>query len=611
MFCRNCGKRNEINARFCEFCGKAMDYSRGNKNVPKQQMKHSNGYTHENTSSSKKVGLIFVSFLMLAVLLVIVVSYLMMKQNVSKGFDSKIVEEIEATATTENKTPLPFTVNDVKECFISEKVDKYEVENGYVVYEEQGKQIERPCDVAMFLGFWENEGFHGGFEVTRGVGQSLEIVETSSSEGYEHKMYRIDPYGEAKDGEIVEATLSSIIYVEHNNQIFYFWETEYGDNYKFVFIYNTDDGECSLQEPGKKWIGYVGDRHRRGSYFKTKELEELQNHEEEINKEEATTTLIDGIDLDEIVVLGQYKGLALEKEKYEISEEDIHQAMEFEAKAVTDEVKGEVVKQGDKVNIDYKGIMNGQEMEGATDKGYDLWIGSGTFIEGFEEGLVGAQVGETRELNLKYPENYSEGLRGKDATFIVTINKISRASKEITDDWVKANTEYSTVSEYKAAIYQRMKNEYDREIEDELMIEAWKMVLVDTEVKEIPNNIMEYAREVQRESAEQYLSLWGRSMEEHVLDQGMTMQEYGDDAEENAEYASKQMLVCYAIIQKEGVKETDILYQRKLEEVEENYGMAREELVAEYGEESIRQKVFFECVYQILIDNAQIVEVTM
>ena len=162
------------------------------------------------------------------------------------------------------------------------------------------------------------------------------------------------------------------------------------------------------------------------------------------------------------VTLGEYKGLEVTLESTEVTDEEIDQqvASNLSASDKLEEVKEGTVESGDVANIDYEGKLNGEAFEGGTDKGYDLTIGSGTFIDGFEDGLIGKKIGDTVDLNLTFPENYgSTELAGKDVVFTVTINSVKRAP-ELTDALVaEISDEYKTVEEYRNSIKEQLETQ--------------------------------------------------------------------------------------------------------------------------------------------------------
>ena len=172
---------------------------------------------------------------------------------------------------------------------------------------------------------------------------------------------------------------------------------------------------------------------------------------------QSENSALDTADLSKLVTLGQYKNLELSVNSAKVTQEDIdaqiENALSSEAEQV--EVTNRAVKEGDIVNIDYEGKKDGVAFDGGTAQGYDLTIGSGTFIDGFEDGLIGAKIGDTLDLNLTFPENYGAAeLAGQDVVFTVKVNSIKEEKlPELTDELAKKiNPEVKNVDEFKAYI---------------------------------------------------------------------------------------------------------------------------------------------------------------
>ena len=184
---------------------------------------------------------------------------------------------------------------------------------------------------------------------------------------------------------------------------------------------------------------------------------------------------------EKLVKLGDYKNIEVEVDKsYEISDNSVQETIEnyfLTAPIYTENKEKDTVADGDVANIDYEGTKDGEAFDGGSAKGYNLKIGSGTFIDGFESGLIGKKVGETVDLNLTFPEDYgSEDLAGKDVVFKVTINSIQDESyptyDTLNDEYVKDNyNDYygvSTVEELKKYVSDSLENNNNSAVGDAL-----------------------------------------------------------------------------------------------------------------------------------------------
>ncbi len=197
-------------------------------------------------------------------------------------------------------------------------------------------------------------------------------------------------------------------------------------------------------------------------------------------------------DFSQYIELGEYEGITVAVTP---TDEEVDAKIESILKtfAKSEEVKDGAVEDGDTVNIDYTGYIDGEAFEGGSAKGHDLVIGSNSFIDGFEEGLVGAKTGETIELDVTFPENYHNAeYAGADATFEVKVNKITRTNlPELNDEFAKSyNSSYATVADMKEGVKAELKEENLKE--ENLTSIAWNQVIRNSEVKDIPEEMIKY-----------------------------------------------------------------------------------------------------------------------
>lgn len=319
---------------------------------------------------------------------------------------------------------------------------------------------------------------------------------------------------------------------------------------------------------------------------------------------------MDGIDLDKIVELMDYKGLVLEKEVAMATEEELKAKMDSmlltNPEAVGDDA---VVEEGDVVNIDYEGKIDGVAFEGGKAEGANIVIGSGTLMDGFEDGLVGTKKGQTFDLDITFPEGYSEDLGGKPAVFTIKINDIKRPLDEPTDEWIAANTEYKTVDEYKASIEKEILEVNQLRGDELLQQEAFQMVFEGSKIKEYPEKVMTYAKKLASQQAEQYAKSANMTLEEMLEAQGVKMEDYEKQTEESAKAVATQVLVMNAIAKKEGLKESDPEYKDVLEEFKGYANLSEKELFEQHGEEMIKQSIMMRRVNELLVTYAKITEV--
>ena len=194
----------------------------------------------------------------------------------------------------------------------------------------------------------------------------------------------------------------------------------------------------------------------------------------------ASETQAEITDKGEVTNLGQYKGVEVTKQDTTVTEADLDQriASILKANPEVTEITDRPAQKGDTVNIDYVGMKDGEAFDGGTAEGYDLELGSGVFIDGFEDGLIGANTGEERSLNLTFPEDYANAdLAGQAVVFDVTVNKIEEKKNAVLDDaFVQRVSDFSTVDEFKADTMETLQKEKEQsaaqQVEDDAFAAA-------------------------------------------------------------------------------------------------------------------------------------------
>ena len=319
------------------------------------------------------------------------------------------------------------------------------------------------------------------------------------------------------------------------------------------------------------------------------------------------TDLTGNLNLDKLVTLGEYKGLKLTKEITEVRDEDIDDAVADALENTYVEVD-RPAENGDTVNIDYVGTMEGEEFEGGSDTGFDLQLGSHSFIDGFEDGLVGAKKGDVVTLDLTFPKNYTEELSGKAVQFKVTVNKVQTTSKEISEEWVKANTEFESVEDYRRDIRVKLETQNNTDAEDTMEGEAWKMVLENSEVNEYPEEVVQYGRYYYDQLLKSYCQQSGITMEQYMEAKNMTADDYKEMQTAYAQSMAGQLLIMAAIEKAEGISAEDQQYQESLKELIEASGVDEDTFFSYYERFSVEQSLMLERINKIIVDNAVVTE---
>ena len=319
------------------------------------------------------------------------------------------------------------------------------------------------------------------------------------------------------------------------------------------------------------------------------------------------TDLTGNLNLDKLVTLGEYKGLKLTKEITEVRDEDIDDAVADALENTYVEVD-RPAENGDTVNIDYVGTMEGEEFEGGSDTGFDLQLGSHSFIDGFEDGLVGAKKGDVVTLDLTFPKNYTEELSGKAVQFKVTVNKVQTTSKEISEEWVKANTEFESVEDYRRDIRVKLETQNNTDAEDTMEGEAWKMVLENSEVNEYPEEVVQYGRYYYDQLLKSYCQQSGITLEQYMEAKNMTADDYKEMQTAYAQSMAGQLLIMAAIEKAEGISAEDQQYQESLKELIEASGVDEDTFFSYYEKFSVEQSLMLERINKIIVDNAIVTE---
>ena len=320
------------------------------------------------------------------------------------------------------------------------------------------------------------------------------------------------------------------------------------------------------------------------------------------------------------VELGEYKGLEYTMDIAEVTDDEIQSRLDSFVNGLkeTEDVTDRAVQDGDIVNIDYTGTMDGEEFEGGSAEGYDLTIGSGSFIEGFEEGLIGHEIGEEVSLDLKFPDPYQNNpdYAGKDVNFLAKINSISVENvPELTDALVKENTDYDTIDAYKASIREELENQNKETAENNARKEVFDKAVANSEISgydeaEVKKLIDEEFDNF-KQTAESYAS-YGYSYEDVLSMNGFTSEDALKEGITDyvKEYLNQKM-VLFCIADKEGIKVTSEETDKKVQEIMDTYSVeTKEEVYEYYGDEYFEVSILTEKVMDFLMENAVKVDST-
>ena len=334
---------------------------------------------------------------------------------------------------------------------------------------------------------------------------------------------------------------------------------------------------------------------------------ETGSEEESETETEFNVADLPEYDASEYVTLGEYKDLTVEVAPVEVTDEQVMDKIASETKQTLTEG---TVESGDTVNIDYVGKIDGEEFDGGSAEGYDLEIGSCTFIDGFEDGIIGMQVGDTKDLELKFPEDYhSTDLAGKDVVFTVTVNSISRVP-ELTDEVADSVVEGMTAEAYQESVRQDLEDQAKESQKTEAEQKLLQAVYENATIDGYPEENLQYTIKRAKDYYEWLASMYGMSLDDYLKNYGMTQEEFNEQIQPVAEEALGEEMTLLAIAKEENIEVSDEEYEAGLARYAEAQGMDDPSKLEEaYGENYIKNSLLQEKVLDFLYENATIEEV--
>ena len=310
------------------------------------------------------------------------------------------------------------------------------------------------------------------------------------------------------------------------------------------------------------------------------------------------------------VELGEYKGLSVEKKTYEVTEEEVAKKLkEMQEKNARVESKEEgTVENGNIAVIDFKGYVDGEAFQGGEGKDYSLEIGSKTFIDTFEEQLVGAKVNDTVEVNVTFPENYGkEELNGKPAKFEVTIKEIKvKELPELDDEFAKETSEFDTIADLKADVTKKLE-EANAERSEREFEEAVITAVAGNAKVEIPEVMVEKEVDKMVQNLQQRLQYQGLTLEQYFQFTGTDEEKMREYMRTNAQTKVKVDLVLEAIEKAENVEATEEEIRAKAVEVAKMYAASEDEkmvdLLMQSQQAALRADVITNKTMKLLLEN--------
>ncbi len=281
------------------------------------------------------------------------------------------------------------------------------------------------------------------------------------------------------------------------------------------------------------------------------------------------------------IKLGKYKGVKVEAMDTTVTDEDVQAELdkvkEQNARLVAADDKA--VEDGDQTTIDFEGFVDGVAFEGGKGEDYPLTIGSHSFIDNFEEQLIGKKVGEEVEVNVTFPEDYqAEELAGKPAMFKVTVKEIKvKEYPEVDDDFAQDVSEFDTLDEYKADIRKNLEEKKAQEAEADKESKVIEAIINDSEM-DIPEKMIEAQCQQMVEEFAQNIAMQGISFEQYLQFTGGSVDQLTEQVKPQAEARIQSSLVLEAIVDAENIEATDEEYDEEIKKMAEKYQMEAEKV---------------------------------
>lgn len=310
------------------------------------------------------------------------------------------------------------------------------------------------------------------------------------------------------------------------------------------------------------------------------------------------------------VVLGEYKGIQVDKAPVEVLDAEIEAEItkEREANARTITVDDRAVQKGDIISLDFDGYVDGKAFEGGKSEDYELTIGSGAFIPGFEEQLVGAEIGKELEVNVTFPEEYhAKELAGKAAVFKCKVNSAKvKELPEVDDEFAQEVSEFDTLDAYKEDIKAQLlkdKEEDARRVKEDAVIEK----IIEGAQMEIPDAMVEFQSEQMMEDFAQRMQAQGLSLQQYFQFSGMTAEKYKEQMKPRALKNIQSRLVLEAVAKAENIEATEEDLDAEMTKMAEMYKMEVEkvkELISDYQRDEMKKDIAIQKAVDLVTEAA-------
>ena len=311
------------------------------------------------------------------------------------------------------------------------------------------------------------------------------------------------------------------------------------------------------------------------------------------------------------VELGEYKGVEVEKKTVEVTDEDVDKALEDERNKQSRmvPVEGRAVEDGDMVTIDFEGFVDGVAFEGGKGTDYPLTIGSHSFIDTFEEQLIGKNIGDEVEVNVTFPEQYqATELQGKPAMFKVNIKEIkAKELPELDDDFAQDVSDFDTLAEYKEDIRKKLVEKKEEEAKEKFEEDVVEKVVSNAKM-EIPAPMVDLQVRTMADNFARRISSQGLTMEQYMQFTGMTEDKMLEQMRPQAVKTIESRLVLEAIVKAENIEASEEELNKELEKMASMYQMEVEklnELISDKEKESMKLDIAVQKAVDFIVENAK------
>ncbi len=312
------------------------------------------------------------------------------------------------------------------------------------------------------------------------------------------------------------------------------------------------------------------------------------------------------------VELGAYEGIEVKKQDVTVTDEDVDAAIKKEQEKnsrLVDAKEGEAVENGDTINLDYSGSIDGVKFDGGTAEGQTLVIGSNTFIPGFEDQLVGVKAGEEKEVKVTFPAEYhAKDLAGKEAVFACKVNKIQKKElPELNDEFAQDVSEFDTMDEYRESVKSNLVSDKEKAAKNAKTNEAVDK-LIEASKMDIPDAMVASQAEQMYEDFARRLQSQGIPIDMYLQYQGSTEEKFKEDIKPQALKQIQERLVLEAVAEKADIKISDEDFEAEVKKIADQYKMDVDKLkesMSDYEKEQLKKDMAVQKAVELVTDSAR------